>query len=149
MSHFSISHLTLRTGTSSSLWATSSGKPASVFSKSFPRIFTPWAATTSLCFSYWFWKREYTLATSPRSCYTAIRSRPELLKILPPASTEDRRTVKSSSPHPSVILCLLHIPDMHVCLCLSARSSPITFWEGKSRCSSREPSKAEIPRAFL
>lgn len=146
MSHFSISHLTLRTGTSSSLWATSSGKPANVFSKSFPRIFTPWAATTSLCFSYWFWKREYTLATSPHSCYTAIQSRPELLKILPPASTEDRRTVKSSSPHSSVILCLLHIPDMHVCLYAPL---PSHFGRGRAGAAAGEPSKAEIPRTFL
>lgn len=45
---------TLSTGISSSLYATSRGKPANVFSKSFPRIFTPCAVLTSLCFSYWF-----------------------------------------------------------------------------------------------
>lgn len=103
MSHFNISHLTLRTGTSSSLWATSNGKPANVFSKSFPRIFTPWAATTSLCFSYWFWKGEHTVGKSSHRCYSAIQSSSkEMLKSSPPTSAADRTTVKSSSSYLSV-----------------------------------------------
>lgn len=40
ISKFSL-HFTFRTGTSSSLLATSRGSPASVFSRSLPRIFTP------------------------------------------------------------------------------------------------------------
>lgn len=49
---------TLRTGISSSLWATSRGSPAKVFSRSFPKIFTPWDVDTSLCFSYWLWTQR-------------------------------------------------------------------------------------------